>query len=367
MATKLLSLLFRNDNQGPPDLDQLFSNAIKKMSGSKKNKSEDSFSFNFKIIFALVFCVWALSGIYIVRPAEQAVELRFGKYFANKGPGPHWVPKIIGSKNIINVEKIYTFSHKAQMLTKDENIVDVSLSVQYRIKDPKNFLFNVKSPEYSLVQATASAVRQIVGHTSLDNILTDGRSKAREQIVDLVKNTLQIYNTGIEITDLNLQPIKPPEEVTSAFDDAIMAREDEQRYINKALAYKEKVVLISQGKAERYLKEADAESQKLILDAKANTAGYLALLPEHIKSPDLTDFRLYTDSLERIFAKTRKIILEGDSKAQVMIWPDKNEMKELAPFIAPSIIDNKNKEVSVTQKEALSYHGRQSYSDHKLN
>ena len=331
-----------------------------------KNNSEEIFNFNFKLIFIIVFFVWFLSGIYLVRPAEQAVELKFGKYSSTKGPGPHWMPTIIASKDIVNIEKIYTFSHKAQMLTRDENIVDVALSIQYRIENPQKFLFNVKSPEYSLIQATASAVRQIVGHTTLDSILTDGRSKAREQMLSLVKNILQSYNTGIEITDLNLQPIKPPEEVTSAFDDAIKAREDEQRYINKALAYKEKVVLISKGKAERYVKAANAEAQKLVLDAQATTASYLALLPEHIRSPKLTDFRIYTDALEEVFAKTRKIILEGDSKAQVMIWPDKNEIKQMSPLIAPSINSDDSSDLNTSQGE-IEYKGRQSYSDDKLN
>ncbi|MBM94017.1 MAG: FtsH protease activity modulator HflK [Legionellales bacterium] len=332
MSLKSVCPTLFSREQGPPDLDKLFSNALRKArqrNASSQPPADGDITISFKWILVLGLILLMLSGIYIVSPAERGVELRFGQFSRITEPGPHWIPPIIASKKIVNVQKIYMFDHTAQMLTRDANIVDVALSVQYRIRSPELFLFNVREPLGSVQQATASAVRQVVGHTTLDDVLTDGRVLAREQMLAQLKSTLEQYQTGIEITDLNLQPIKPPEAVTEAFDDAIKAREDEQRYINKALAYEEKIVLTAKGRSKRILQEADAYRQKVMMAAQADIESYLALLPQHKRAPKITDFRLYTAALENVFSSARKIMVEGDNRAQVMVWPNAQHMPRI--------------------------------------
>ena len=374
MRAVLSKILWFSKQPGPPDLDQMLARALKRMgqrskqSASAGGEASPDMPISGKMIALFILVIWALSGIYIVRPAERGVELLFGRYHETVAPGPHWVPRIIGSRYVINVQKIHTFSHRAQMLTKDENIVDVALSVQYRINAPHDYLFNVKDPVRSLMQATASAMRQVVGHTTLDVILTSGRAAAREQMLQQVNQILTTYKTGIEITDLNLQPIKPPEAVTSAFDDAIKAREDEQRYINKALAYQEKVVLTAQGHAKRIEQEANAYALQVLMQAKAGIATYLALLPEHKRAPEVTDFRLYTDALQQVFSQTRKVFLEGDSHAQVMLWPSQQNfaalsVPELATAVNQSNQETESRHATASQTTDSGYH-RHSYSNH---
>jgi len=232
-------------DKGPPDLDELVRRVKRKFdqsfgkggSFSRKTKGGAAFGFGF-IAIALLF-LWVISGIFIVKPAERAVVLRFGQYIKTVDAGPHWIPRFINSKYIVNVEQVSYFKYKAEMLTRDENIVAVDLSVQYRAGNPREYLFNVIQPEASIQQATASALRQVIGHTRLDDILTTGREKIRNEVNEQLVTILARYQTGLEVVDVNLEPAKPPEQVTEAFDDAIKAREDEQRYIHQAEAYKE--------------------------------------------------------------------------------------------------------------------------------
>ena len=364
-----------SQEQGPPDLDKIFSDALrrarkKSIKGSNSTSSGDhELPIQLRWVVLLLLFVWGLSGIYIVSPAERGVELRFGRFSQLTTPGPHWIPPIVASRTIVNVQKIYMFNHTAQMLTRDANIVDVALSVQYRVRSPQLFLFNVRHPIGSLQQATASAVRQVVGHTTLDDILTDGRMLAREQMLEQLTKILDRYQTGIEITDLNLQPIKPPEAVTAAFDDAIKAREDEQRYINKALAYQERIVLTAKGRAKRILQEALAYQKKVVMGAQADIATYLALLPQHQRAPKITDFRLFTAALEQVFSNARKIMLEGDSRAQVMVWPTQQAMsnKQMAATTALSQqlsnLSESDANITSPERQSTLYQQRHSYSE----
>jgi membrane protease subunit HflK len=195
------------------------------------------------------------------------------------------------------------------------------LSVQYQVQNPRDFLFNVTVPTESIKEATASALRQVVGHTKLDEILTTGREQAREEVERQLNEILETYQTGLFVVDVNLQPAKPPEQVTEAFDDAIKAREDQQRFINQAQAYKEKVIPISQGNASRIVQEAEAYKTKVTLDAKADVSKFLALLEEHNRAPALTNQRLYYDSLEKVFANTSKILLDSSGSNNILYLP----------------------------------------------
>lgn len=310
----------RPKRQGPPDLDELINKLQQKINsffGRKKKTpaggDATTKTSNFKWIWFLLFIVvliWFLSGIFIVSPAKRAAVLRFGKYASTVGPGPHWIPRIIESRRIVNVQNISTFPYKAEMLTKDENIVSVAIAVQYRIANVRDYLFNVVDPNVSLQQATASALRQVIGQTTLDEILTTGREDAREQITQQLNDILNRYHTGLVITDVTLQPAQPPEAVTEAFDDVNKAREDEQRYVNYAKAYQQKVVPIAQGRAARIAREAEAYQQQVILDAKAKTVRFLALLPQYERAPVVTRERLYLDAITAVLSKSTPIVVD---------------------------------------------------------
>ena len=273
----------------PPDLDEalkrlqdklksFFSAASDKQSTSEPASSSDSSSgggFLAMIVLFAVFILWGLSGIFIVDPAEQAAVLRFGKYIKTVGPGPHWIPRFISSKIVLNVDRVSDYSYSAQMLTKDENLVSVALAVQYRIGDLQEYLFNVSDPEESLQQATSSSLRQVVGTTTLDQIITEGRDAWGISVQDFLVKTLALYKTGIVIVNVSPQPARAPENVQDAFDDAIKAQEDEKRFKEQARAYAARVVPIAEGNAKRIFEETKAYAEQVELRAKGETAEFL--------------------------------------------------------------------------------------------
>lgn len=325
--------------QGPPNLDDLLMDLKKQFFGGKKfakkpasksgsDDGEGAGKVLMTLILAAIVVIWIASGFFVVKPAQRAVVLRFGAIERTENPGLHWVPRIIESTYILDVQRIAAYSYEAQMLTKDENIVDVSLSVQFRIANPKAFLFSVEDPINSLQQATASALRQVVGQTTLDEILTTGRAVLRTAVEKQLRTTLARYNTGLEITDVNLLPAKPPEQVTDAFDDAINAREDEQRYINQAEAYAQKVVPIAKGQAARIRKEADAYKQQVILHAQGDIARFTAMLNAHRQWPKVTETRLYFDTLQSVLGDTAKVFVDVKGASPLLYLPIERLLKK---------------------------------------
>lgn len=311
---------WKGKNQ-PPDLDEAFKRLhekVKKMfggTGKQGNKSSNGSSGGLvaAMVVLIALVLWALSGIFIVDPAEQAVILRFGKYVETVGPGPHWIPRIISSKIVMNVDRVLDYSYSAQMLTSDENLVSVSLAVQYRIGDLQQYLFNVANPEESLQQATSSALRQVVGTTTLDQIITEGREIWGSKVQESLVKTLDIYKTGIYIVNVSPQPARAPESVQDAFDDAIKAQEDEKRFKEQAYAYAAKVVPIAEGNASRIKQEAEAFSQQVVLRAQGEVSEFLALLPQYLSSPQVMSERMYLDTMEKVLNNTSKIIVDNKS------------------------------------------------------
>ena len=309
----------------PPDLDEalkrlqeklkkLFSGGVEKVI-TPESSSGSGTTPNGRLLagFALlgVFVLWALSGIFIIDPAEQAAVLRFGKYIKTVGPGPHWLPRFISSKIVLNVDRVSDYSYSAQMLTKDENLVSVAVAVQYRIGDLQDYLFNVSDPEESLQQATSSALRQVVGTTTLDQIITEGRDAWGISVQDSLVKTLERYKTGIIIVNVSPQPARAPENVQDAFDDAIKAQEDEKRFKEQARAYAARVVPIAEGNAKRIFEETKAYAEQVVLRAKGETAEFLELLPEYARSPFVTGERMDLDTMQQILSSTSKIIVDG--------------------------------------------------------
>lgn len=328
----------RNKKDGPPDLDELIKKIQQRLrqafdnAGGPTGKNGSSFSnqnlgpsiVSFFALF-VIFVLWLLSGFFVVQPAERAVILTFGKYSETLMPGLHWVPRLIESVYKVNVQQIYTYtfppSEDTHMLTQDENIVSVAVTVQYRIDNAKDFLFNTASPIEGLKQATASAVRQVIGLYNLDDILTIGREQIRTQIESTLKTIISRYNLGIMISNVSIKSASAPEEVKEAFDDAIKAREDQQRIINQAQSYAMKVGPIAAGQAKQIIEIAKADAGKFVLEAQANTAEYLALLPQYELSPQVMRERLYLDAMENVLKNTSKILVDTGNNNNVLYLP----------------------------------------------
>lgn len=326
----------RNQNGGPPDLDvllrklkqqlnNLFSSktggGFSKPQQSHQKASDGGFGIIAGFVAFILFLIWGVAGIFIVDPAEQAVILRLGKYVDTLGPGPHWLPYFVEKAIVVNVDKVSDYSYSAKMLTKDENIVSVSVAIQYRIGNLKDYLFNAADPQESLRQATASALRQVVGHSTLNEIIAEGREAWGRNLETLLNNILATYQVGIVITSVSPQPARAPEEVQDAFDDAINAQEDQKRFKEQAYAYAASVVPIAEGQAKRIITTAQADEKQFILNAEGQTALFRSLLPEYLRQPALMKERLYLEMMENVLAKTSKIIVNEQSSQNLLYLP----------------------------------------------
>ena len=329
---------WKGKNQ-PPDLDaalRRINDKLKKIlfGGTGKSGNDSSKTPNSSLVAMMIllsaFVLWVLSGIFIVDPAEQAVILRFGKYVETVGSGPHWIPRLISSKVVLNVDRVLDYSYSAQMLTSDENLVSVSLAVQYRIGDLQQYLFNVANPEESLQQATSSALRQVVGTTTLDQIITEGREVWGNQVQENLVKILGAYKTGIVIVNVSPQPARAPESVQDAFDDAIKAQEDEKRFKEQAYAYAAKVVPIAEGRASRIKQEAEAYAKQVVLRAQGEISEFLALLPQFIAEPQLMAERMYLETMQKVFSQSSKIIVDGKS-SNLLYLPLEKLIQNQAP------------------------------------
>jgi len=301
------------------------------------------------LLVAIALAIWALTGIYIVDEGNRGVVTRFGRYSETTLPGPHWrLPAPIESVTIVNVEQqrfievgyrsggrqqaMGSVPREALMLTQDENIVDIRLAVQYQIKDAKNYLFNVLDPDVTLKQVTESAERGIIGKSSMDFVLTEGRSGIADEIKAEVQQILDQYHTGIRVITVNFVDAQPPEEVQNAFEDAIKAREDEQRLKNEAEAYANEVVPKARGAAARLTEESEAYKLKLIAKAQGEAGRFKQLLTEYEKAPEVTRERLYLDTMESVLEKTNTLMLDVKGGNNMIYLPiDKLQRQAVSP------------------------------------
>ena len=312
-------------NQGPPDLDE----ALKKLqsqlgsffgggsSGGGNKASNSLLIFGF---FAVVF-IWALSGFYQVDEQERAVVLRFGKYFDTVQPGLQWNPPLLDEVILVNTTKVRAASFREIMLTQDENIVEVKLSVQYVIDDPTKFVLEVRDPERSLQHAAQSALRHVVGDMPMDMVLTEGRAGIAIDVQERLQNYISLYGTGIRISKVNVDESNPPSQVQAAFDDVIKAREDEERVKNEAEAYSNGIVPEARGKAQRQLEEADAYKQQVIANAEGEADRFNKLLQEFKKAPAVTRERLYIDAVEEVLSNTSKVMVDVEGGNNMIYLP----------------------------------------------
>lgn len=317
----------RGGNDGPPDLDEIARKMRERMSGffgkkgGKGGKGGGGRSISFALIGILALAAWVLSGIYIVDPAERGVVLRLGKFNAITTPGPHWYLRGIETVDKVNVDRLRTVSHKAKMLTKDENIIQVELAVQYQVSDAKQYLFEVRDPDYTLQEATESALREVIGAIPMDEFLSGGRGAIVQQTKTLTQDILDRYKTGLILTSVNLQDPQPPEEVQGAFEDAIKAQEDEVRYKNQAEAVALDILPKARGNAVRLREAANAYREQVIAKAEGESSRFLQTLTEYEKAPEVTRQRIYLETMEAVLANTSKVLMQVKDGNSLMYLP----------------------------------------------
>ena len=297
-----------------------FKKVIDDLLGSNNSmppSSKKSVSF----LSAIILVIYLLSGIYIVNDGERGVVLQFGSFNEITMPGPHWIPRFIQSVEIVDVSKIRSVQQKAVMLTEDENIVSISFAIQYDIKDASNFIFNLREPDITVSQAGESAIREVMGQNSMDYIITEGRTGVATDTKKLLQSVLDSYGAGVNIQTLNILEAQPPEQVQDAFSDAIKAREDEQRYINEAEAYRNEIIPLARGKAKQMIEQAIAYKVKLINSAEGEASRFSQLFNEYKKAPEVTKERLYLEAVESVLSKSSKIMIDVDGGNNLMYLP----------------------------------------------
>ena len=316
----------RRHDHGPPDLDEVVRKMQEKLGGlfgrrpSPQPSGDNTLIWIVIVVVAVGLLAWEM--VYRIDPAERGVVLRFGQYVTTLMPGPHIrLPRPIEEVRKVNVERIQTLTADSAMLTGDENIVDVEVAVQYRIKDVQSYLFRIADPEVSVQRVTESAIRDVIGQSTLDFVITEGRAEIATQAQLLLQETLDNYASGIEVTSVNMQPAKPPEEVKASFDDAIKAREDEQRKINEGEAYRNEVVERSAGEAARIRLEAEGYKARVIAQAEGEAKRFAQLLTEYEKAPEITRRRLYLETIEEVMSDTTKVIMEKEGGNSIMYLP----------------------------------------------
>ncbi|MDG1945684.1 MAG: FtsH protease activity modulator HflK [Halioglobus sp.] len=322
------------NNQGPPDLDEALKKFQEKLrgifgggSGSGSGSSSTGggipgFSagvVGFLVIVALA--VWGLMGFYQLDQQERGVVLRFGKYTNTVQPGLHWNPPIIDDVTTVNTTKVRSASFREIMLTQDENIVEVQLSVQYVINDPENFVLKVLAPESSLQNAAKSALRHVVGGTTMDLVLTEGRARIGAEIQQRLQEYIDLYQTGILVSKVTVDESKPPTQVQAAFDDVIKAREDEERVKNEAQAYANGIVPEARGGAQRQIEEASAYKQEVIANAEGEAERFSLLLSAYRSAPKVTRERLYLDAVQAVYTQTSKVMIDVEGGSNMMYLP----------------------------------------------
>ena len=338
-----------NQEQSPPDIEEIFNNLLRKLGGGNKKSgqnngsSQNSTPFNFGKVVPLAVAIgaiiWGVSGFYTIKEAERGVVLRFGELHSIVQPGLNWKPTFVDKVLPVNVEQVKELRTQGSMLTKDENMVRVEMTVQYRVQDPAKYRFSVTNADDSLGQATDSALRYVIGHMSMNDILTTGRAVVREDTWKALNDIIKSYDMGLEVIDVNFQSARPPEEVKDAFDDAIKAQEDEQRFIREAEAYAREKEPIARGDAQRIIEEATAYKDRIVLDARGEVERLQRLLPEFKAAPDLLRERLYIQTMEKVMANTPKVMFDGNNGNNLTVLPLEQIMGKKVSAKAPAVTE----------------------------
>ena len=332
--------------QGPPDLDEAFRKLQESLGGifgGGKRSSGDSSGGGLGMLgigLLLLLALWLWNAVYIVDEQEQAVVLRFGKYYETVGPGLNIYFPPIDRKFQENVTRERSYSMTGQMLTEDENIVEVPFTIQYKVSKLQDFVLNVDQPEVSLKHATESALRHVAGSTTMDQVITEGRERMSTEVRDRLQSFLNTYGTGISVTQVNIQRATAPAEVKDAFDDVIRAREDEQRERNQAETYANGIVPEARGQAQRILEEASGYRDEVVARAEGEADRFTKLVAEYRKAPEVTRERLYLDTLQEVYSNTSKVLVTGDKGQNNLLYLPLDKMANASAGTASAAAGN---------------------------
>jgi membrane protease subunit HflK len=341
-------------NQGPPDLEEIWRNFSRKLQNLFGGRGGDQgpagpraprhMGGGVGLLVALVILVWLASGFYIVPEGQRGVVLRFGKFIETTMPGPRWhLPYPIESAEVVNllgvrtVEVGYRNNVKSKvlkeslMLTDDENIVDVQFAVQYVLKSPNDYLFNSREPDEAVLQAAETALREVVGKSSMDFVLYEGRAEVASRAHKLMQSILDRYGTGISISKVTMQNAQPPEQVQAAFDDAVRASQDRERQKNEGQAYANDVIPKARGMAARLNEEAEGYRQRVIETAEGDASRFRQIVVEYNKAPQVTRDRLYLEAMQQVLSNTSKVIVDQKGGQSLLYLPLEKLMQMTAP------------------------------------
>lgn len=320
----------RRGEQGPPDLDEAFRKLQQQLAGifgsgggGGGGRGMPKVSANLLLLgVAALIALYGLAGIYTVDEQERGVVFRFGAVQkALRMPGVQWYPRFIDTVQLVNVTQVRSERHQALMLTQDENIVEVAMTVQYVVDDPIKFVVEVREPEASLRQAMESALRHVIGSTTMDDAITEGRAQIAIEVQDRLQSYLDRYGTGIRVRKVNIDQSGPPAQVQAAFDDVQKAKEDEVRFKNEANAYAESVIPNARGEARKQIEQANAYRDRVIARAEGEAQRFTKLLAEYRRAERVTRDRLYIDTMESVLEKSSKVLIDVKGGNNVLYLP----------------------------------------------
>lgn len=347
----------QNDNQnpdgkkpeGPPDLDELwrdFNQRLNRLFGGRKGPGDTGgggggftpnmrgASFGAMALGAVVLFLWLISGFFIVQEGQTAVVLTFGKHSHNTPAGFNWRwPYPFQSHEIVNVSQVRTVevgyrgnvrnkqTSESLMLTDDENIIDIQFAVQYKLRDADKWLFSNREQEEMIKQVAESSIREIVGKSKMDFVLYEGREKVAFDVIQLMQRILDRYNSGVLITNVTMQGVQPPEQVQSAFDDAVKAGQDRERQKNEGQAYANDVIPRARGAASRLMQEAEGHRAQVMANAQGDASRFKQVVTEYQKAPAVTRDRMYLETMQQIFANTSKVMIDAKTGNNLLYLP----------------------------------------------
>jgi membrane protease subunit HflK len=347
----------KGGRSSPPDLDEIVKNVQRTLrgffggrkgggGGSGGGSMPGKTGISAIIVVALV--VWALTGFYVVEEGTRGVVLRFGEYKETTLPGLQWrIPWPVEEVSTVDIQQVNTVEigyrttgqtqeqsvpREALMLTRDENIVDIKLAVQYDIKDPEDLVFNVADHPQDVVRgATESALREVVGTNDMEFVLTEGRATIVSRTRELLQAVLDRYLTGVNIIAVEMQDAQPPREVKPAFDDAVKAREDQVRLINEAEAYRNDVLPRGRGAAARIMQEAEGYKAAIIAQAEGEASRFEQILMQYQQAPNITRQRMYLEKMEQVLSNSSKLVIDQSGGNNVIYLPLDQLLRQRRP------------------------------------
>ncbi|WP_075258811.1 FtsH protease activity modulator HflK [Herbaspirillum camelliae] len=354
------------NNDGPPDLDQLWRDFNQRLSGLFGRKGGGGSSdggngggFNrgdvkgagigVGVIAIIVAFLWLASGFFIVQEGQTAVVTTFGRYSHTTLPGFNWRwPYPIQGHEIVNMSQVRTAEigyrgnvrnkqlKESLMLTDDENIIDIQFAVQYKLKNAAEWLFNNRDPDDSVRQVAETAIREIVGRSKMDFVLYEGREKVALDVSQRMQQILDRYKSGVQITNVTMQGVQPPEQVQAAFDDAVKAGQDRERLKNEGQAYANDVIPRASGAASRLLEEAEAYRSRVVANAEGDASRFTQVQEAYAKAPAVTRDRMYIETMQQIFANTTKVMVDAKSGSNLLYLPLDKLIQQTGAEAAPA-------------------------------